>query len=128
MKKDYISGKHPQKSELFYDYIIEMGEKIQEAMSPNVDYAPSIDLTFLPEIVVMAFSNKKRKEWQKDNNVNNKDMIDAMHFLVRNKRVLPSFLAEAGMQSLMSYIKKNKSVIFHRIYMIYREYYKLYIG
>lgn len=97
------------------DYIEETAEIIAEGHGMNVSYCESMDMTLFPVVVETMIG------------IAEDDVLDDLHFLAKNGRLLPSEYSESTLEEIRTYLHEHKEEILNEIESDCRHYHGDYV-
>lgn len=104
----------------------EIANAIAEEAGHNLPYCPSVDLSIFPYVVALTLDRDEMHEYEfmKDEN----EVLDTLHFLAENGRILSESLADAPMKEIVSYVREHQEEIFKEIRKDCEGYYEEFTG
>ena len=113
------------------DKIEQYANAVAEAEGQNLEYCPSVDFSYLPDVVACALDKEDFLKYVTDIYQDIFDWEDgyeeSLHFLARNNRVLPDELASSTFAEISEYVKDNWDRISQEILDICKGYYDEYV-
>ena len=109
------------------DKIEQYANAVAEAEGQNLEYCPSIDFSYLPDIVALMLDVYDKVFWLDETYGSYDKWEESLHFLARNNRVLPDQLSTATFAEISEYVKDNWDRISQEILDICKGYYDEYV-